>query len=140
MKFKRNEFDIVFIQSALMHLDAPKITQQCRKVLKKNGVFLFIEPSNDNAFVKPYRILLSKYKEINPSYLGYKQFKGISKQFHRSEIKGFYLFSFASLIFRKSRLLYWLSATILKRMENILLYAFPALEKKLLLYVSINIK
>src|SRR3989338_1363316 len=52
LKFKKNEFDAVFLQTTLMHLDAPKIAKQCRKVLKKNGVFLFIEPSDDNALVK----------------------------------------------------------------------------------------
>jgi ubiquinone/menaquinone biosynthesis C-methylase UbiE len=140
LQFKRNEFDIVFIQSTLMHLNTPRIIQQCRKVLKKNGIFLAIEPSNDNLFVRPYRLLLSRYKETRPNYLSYKQLINISKHFRRSKIKGFYLFSFASLIFRKNSFLYGLSSTVLKHAENILLSVFPLLEKKLWLYVSINIK
>jgi 2-polyprenyl-3-methyl-5-hydroxy-6-metoxy-1,4-benzoquinol methylase len=138
LKFK-NEFDVVFLQTTLMHLDALQIADQCKKVLKKNGVFLFIEPSADNIFVKFYRVLFSKYKETNPKYLGYNQVVKISKYFSNSTIKGFYLFSFFSLVF-KNKILFNVCSFIMKGVENILLFIFPIFGKKAWLWVSFNIK
>lgn len=140
LQFKKNEFDIVFLQTTLMHLDPLKVANQCKKVLKNNGIFLFIEPSAHNLLIKSYRSFFSKFKETKPDYLTYEQAIKISKLFKSWEIKGFYLFSFFCLIFDENSFLYNLSSSILKRTEEILLMAFPALKKKTWLYVSINIK
>lgn len=139
LKFKKNTFDIVFLQTTLMHLDALKVAKQCRKVLKENGVFLFIEPSDDNALVKLYRALFSEYKETNPKYLSYNQAVSISKYFSNSKIRVFYLFSFLSLIF-KNKFLFRACSSAMKSVENFLLATFPILEKKAWLMVSFNVK
>ena len=140
LQFKKNEFDIIFLQTTLMHLDPLKVAKQCKRVLKKNGIFLFIEPSAHNLLIKFYRLFFSKFKETKPDYLTYEQVRKISKLFQAWEIKGFYLFSFFCLIFDENSLLYRLSSSISKHIEKILLTAFPALKKKTWLYVSINVK
>lgn len=140
LRFKKNQFDIVFMHSILMHLEPMRVARQCKRVLKNNGVLLFIEPIDGNPLIKLYRLIFSDFKETHPKYISYRQIIEISNLFQIAKIKGFYLFSFACLIFWRSNLLYELACRILKGLENILLMLFPPLEKKALLYVSINIK
>jgi ubiquinone/menaquinone biosynthesis C-methylase UbiE len=140
LRFKKNQFDIVFLQSILMHLEPMRVAKQCRRVLKNNGVFLSIEPIDGNPLIKLYRLIFSEFKETHPKYISHQQIIEISKLFRTAQIKGFYLFSFACLIFGRDNFFYRLACIILKSLENILLLLFPSLEKKALLYVSVNIK
>jgi len=138
--FKKTKFDIVFMQSILMHLDALRVAKQCRSVLKNDGVLLFIEPIDDNPLIKLCRLFFSEFKETNPKYISYKQVIEISKLFKTAQIRGFYLFSFACFIFGKGNFLCRPVCSILKGLENVLLLLFPSLEKKAWLYVSMNVK
>jgi len=140
LQFEKNEFDIVFLHSILMHLDHMRVAKQCKRVLKDNGVLLFIEPIFNNPLVRLYRLIFSEFKETHPNYITYQQIITISKLFRTKEIKGFYIFSFVSFILRKNSFLYKSASSILKSMENTLLLIFPALEKNAWLYVSINVK
>jgi ubiquinone/menaquinone biosynthesis C-methylase UbiE len=140
LKFRKNKFDIVFIQSTLMYLKPSVVAKQCSKVLKKNGLFVFIEPTLDNFLIRLYRAIFSEFKETNPNYITYQQIISISKLFRSIRIKGFYIFSFACLIFGKNNFLQRSAAFILKKIENLAIIIFPQLEKKSWLFVSINIK
>jgi|TARA_Y100000310_G_scaffold338325_1_gene427650 ubiquinone/menaquinone biosynthesis C-methylase UbiE len=140
LKFRKNEFDIVFIQSTLMYLKPSVVAKQCSNVLKKNGLFVFIEPTLDNFLIRIYRTIFSEFKETNPKYISYRQIISISKLFRSVRIQGFYIFSFACLLFGKNNFLQRSAAFILKKIENLAMIIFPQLEKKAWLYVSINIK
>ena len=140
LKFKKNQFDIIFILSTLMHLNHSKVIKKCIEILKNNGVLVSIEPINENILIKIYRKIFSDFEKLNPNYLKYKDLISISKFFNKSYIKVFYLFSFLSLIFRENKFLYKISSKFLKILEKSLLKIFPSLEKKCWLSASIFIK
>ncbi len=140
MKFRNNQFDVIFIKTTLMHLNYRKVINECKKVLKKDGILISIEPLNENVLIKLYRILFSKFKETKPKYLEYNDLIVISKNFRKYYIKVFYLFSFISLIFKNNRTMYNQTSKMLKKIENFVLKIFPRVEKNAWLAVSIYIK
>jgi len=140
MKFKSNQFDAIFIKTTLMHLDYIKVIKECKRVLKKNGILISIEPIDENLLIKFYRLFFSQFKETKPRYLKYKDLLSISRNFEKSYRKIFYLFSFISLIFREKTKLYKIISKILKKSENLVLRVIPDLENKCWLSVSIYVK
>jgi len=123
-----------------MHLDYIKVIKECKRVLKKNGILISIEPIDENLLIKFYRLFFSQFKETKPRYLKYKDLLSISRNFEKSYRKIFYLFSFISLIFREKTKLYKIISKILKKSENLVLRVIPDLENKCWLSVSIYVK
>jgi len=140
MKFRNEQFDIIFIKTTLMHLNYPKVIKECKRVLKKKGLLISIEPIDENILIKLYRFFFSQFKETKPRYLRYKDLIIISKNFRKSDIKVFYLFSFISLVFKNNKRIYGITLKILKKIEDLILKIFPTMEKNAWLSVSIHIK
>jgi len=96
MKFDAEEFDLIYINSVLMHVNQQKVLQECSRVLKKEGKLVIVEPLQYAPFVQIYR-LLSSYRKMNPRYATLKMFKEGKKYFSDCHQKEFYLFSSALL-------------------------------------------
>lgn len=96
MTFKADQFDRIYINSVLMHVDQQKVLQECSRVLRKGGKLIVVEPLQHAPFVQIYR-LLSLYRNIKPKYATLKMFKEGKKYFSEYQHREFYLFSSALL-------------------------------------------
>lgn len=96
MKFKADQFDLIYINSVLMHVNQQKVLQECSRVLREGGKLIVVEPLQHAPFVQIYR-LLSSYKNIKPKYATLKMFKEGKTYFSEYQHREFYLFSSALL-------------------------------------------
>jgi len=92
LQFPDESFDLIYINSTLMHVDQQKVLQECSKVLKKGGKLVIVEPLQYAPFVQLYR-LCGSYRKMKPRYATFKMFTEGKKYFTSFEHKEFYLFS-----------------------------------------------
>ena len=95
-KFKKNSFDIVYGLGILHHLQTNKCISEISRVLKHNGVLLFIEPLGTNPFINLYRRLTPKSRSKDEHPLTKKDFKIIKENFNEVKLK---YYGFLTLIF-----------------------------------------
>ncbi len=98
MNFKAEQFDLIYINSVLMHVAQQKVLQECSRVLKKGGRLVIVEPLQYAPFVQLYR-LLSFYRDIKPKYATLRMFKEGKRYFADYQHKEFYLLASALLPF-----------------------------------------
>lgn len=98
LKFENNTFDFIFINSVLMHVDHKNALKECKRVLKKDGKLIIVEPLKYNPFILISRFFLD-YKKLKPNYMTLKEFYYSKKYFKSSKQKEFYLFSLFLLAF-----------------------------------------
>lgn len=96
LQFKNETFEIVYINSVLMHVNPEKVLQECSRVLKPGGKVIIIEPLRHAPFVQVYRWLAS-YRATKPQYATFKMLKKCEKYFTAYSHKEFYFFSSALL-------------------------------------------
>ena len=58
--FQDNEFDLIYGTGVLHHLELEKCLNEIRRILKKDGEIIFIEPMGTNPFINLYRLLTPK--------------------------------------------------------------------------------
>jgi len=92
LDFPKSSFDIVYINSVLMHTDKKKVLQECARVLKKKGKAIIVEPLDHNPFLVPYRFFFSPYQETKPKYMTIALFKRYANLFSRMKHREFYFF------------------------------------------------
>jgi len=92
MSFEEGEFDVVYINSVMMHVDCMKVMAECSRVLRKSGMLVVVEPLKYGLFVQGYR-LISSYKKMNPRYMTLERFRGGEKYFSVFTHREFYFFS-----------------------------------------------
>lgn len=90
--FAESEFDLIYINSVLMHADQQKVLKECSRVLKKDGKLVVVEPLQQALLVKPYRFF-SAYKKLRPHYATLRMFRSGKQYFSTYSHKEFYLFS-----------------------------------------------
>jgi ubiquinone/menaquinone biosynthesis C-methylase UbiE len=94
--------DIVYTKAVLIHsCDLLKTLKEIRRILKKNGKFVFIEPKKSNPFVELYRELFApkEWKDI-VNYFELSQERMIRTIFSTSKTKLFFIFGFFPFIFQ----------------------------------------
>lgn len=96
MKFKADQFDLIYINSVLMHVNQQKVLSECSRVLKKGGTLIVVEPLQYAPFVQIYR-LLSSYRNLKPKYATLKMFQEGKMYFSGYQHQEFYLLSSALL-------------------------------------------
>ncbi len=96
MSFADESFDLVYINALLMHVDKEKVISECRRVLKKGGKIVVVEPLLHNPVMRAYRHF-SDYKKTSPSYMTLSSFKSLSEGFSSFVHKEFYFSSLVSL-------------------------------------------
>jgi len=127
LEFPAESFDLIYINSTLMHVDQQKVLQECSRVLVKGGKLAVIEPLRYAPLVQIYR-WFSSYKKMNPHYATLKMFNQGKKYFSEHTHQEFYLLSSALLpVFSlKNR---WLHRgyDAVSTVDNFLLKIFPFL-------------
>ena len=129
LEFPSDSFDLVYINSTLMHVDKLRVLEECSRILRKEGKLVIVEPLQYALFVQMYR-LFSSYRKMKPRYATLKMFKEGKKYFSEFQHKEFYFLAslFLPIYYFKSTLLHRLydrAATI----DSWLLKIFPLLRK-----------
>lgn len=131
LNLKSNSFDLVYIDSVLMHVNVEKVISECLRVLKNGGKLVVVEPLNSNPFMLLYRFLFSDYKKTSPKYMSIKLLKKHSKLFSQTRIREFYfssvmfLFLFRILNEHSAKKAY----RIIERADDFFIRAFPFLRR-----------
>lgn len=132
LPFSENTFDLVYLNSVLMHVDPERVLQECARVLKKGGKIVIVEPLQSNPLLRLYRRWFSSYATMNPRYLTLRQFKRFHSQLQFSQMqhREFYGLALAALPFyhlfsdkRKAQLL----SSPLEKVDAALLQLLPPL-------------
>lgn len=124
LQFKDNIFDKVYINKVLLHTDKERVLQECRRVLKKDGIIVINEMLKHWLFTFPYRTF-SPYRKSNPTYLTLKYLRKIN-----ATHKEFYLFSTFFLFLFYVKINKHIALTIFNmfaHIDTILLTVFPFL-------------
>lgn len=91
--FKDGVFDMVFLNTCLMHLNRKEFFPQIWRALKKGGRVVFVEPLKLNPFLLLYRGLLSPGRLVSPSYLRLGEIEKLGRDFSKVSHKEFYFLS-----------------------------------------------
>lgn len=83
--FDDDAFDVVFGKGILHHLDLPIALNEIKRVLKPNGIIIFLEPMNINPFSKVFRHFTPSLRTFDEEAFGFRQLKIFENVF--SEIK-----------------------------------------------------
>ena len=94
--FSNNKFDIVYGLGILHHLEIKKCINEISRILKPNGVMLFIEPLGTNPLINLYRLLTPKSRSKDEHPLIFKDFEMFKEKFKNISVK---YYGFLTLIF-----------------------------------------
>jgi SAM-dependent methyltransferase len=86
LKFNEEEFDAVYGRAILHHLNLRKGLQEIWRVLKQNGIGVFIEPLAMNPFINFYRMMTPGRRTPYEKPLDKGDFKTINNA-HFSNVK-----------------------------------------------------
>jgi len=137
MSFESGQFEFIYINSVMMHVDCAKVMSECSRVLRKGGKLIIVEPLKYGLFVQGYR-LISSYKKMNPQYMTLGMFTGGEKYFSVFTHREFYFFSCLLLpvFFLRVRWLYSLFYGV-ARFDALLFTVLPFLRR--LAWVSVGV-
>ncbi len=93
LPFSDESFDIVFGNGVLHHVELSTAAQVVKRVLKKNGVAVFIEPLPYNPVINVYRHLAKGVRTEDEKPLSLKQIHDFGKNFSSLHHEEFWLFS-----------------------------------------------
>jgi SAM-dependent methyltransferase len=128
MNYLEDEFDLVYINSVLMHTNHLLVLRECSRVLKAGGKLIVIEPLQHTLFLQGYR-LFSHYRLTKPQYMTFRKFKDGASFFTSYNHTEFYFFAclFLPVFYLRIKWLYaffFLAAKV----DKILLLLFPFLK------------
>lgn len=94
--FKENQFDIVYGQGILHHLDFSKCIDEIYRILKPNGSLLFVEPLGTNPIINIYRKFTPNSRSEDEHPLVEKDFILLQNKFNEVDID---YYGFLTLVF-----------------------------------------
>lgn len=124
LQFKDNLFDRVYINKVLLHTNKERVLQECRRVLKKEGIIVINEMLKYWLFTFPYRTF-SPYRKSKPKYITLDEIKKwtyVHKEFYL--FSTFFLFLFYTPLNKKTALTLF---NIFAHIDAFLLTVFPFL-------------
>lgn len=110
-------FDIIYGREVLHHVEIVKSIREVKRVLKPQGLVVFIEPLGGNPVVWLYRKIAGRFRTSSEKPLSKSDFKTISLEFPDMKQENFYLFSlvvfgvyyiYRRFINKKGDLYYWM--------------------------------
>lgn len=93
LPFSDESFDIVFGNGVLHHVELTTAAQEVKRVLKKNGLGVFIEPLPYNPIINVYRQLAKGVRTEDEKPLTFKQIRDFGHNFSSLHHEEFWLFS-----------------------------------------------
>jgi ubiquinone/menaquinone biosynthesis C-methylase UbiE len=102
-EFNDNTFDVIHGNAILQHLDLEKSIVEIKRILKDDGVGVFIEPLSTNPIIELYRKLTPKLRTPDEQPFRNKELKILRKHFKNIRIKYFSCFTLLAVMFRKNK-------------------------------------
>ena len=131
LAFQDNSFDFVISKSVLVFTEHMQTAKECYRVLKPGGKAIFIENMRYHPAVWIYRKLFLKYsRELH--YFSSSDIDLIGENYEYTEHREFHFLSLGALLWQKVipiPFLYHWTLNFLKRLDKILLHAFPFLKR-----------
>jgi ubiquinone/menaquinone biosynthesis C-methylase UbiE len=101
--FENETFDVIRGSAILHHLDLELSLNEIKRILKKDGTALFIEPLDTNYIIKLYRKLTPKARTADEQPLRKKDIKLLKTIFPNIDIHYYALFTLLATPFRNSK-------------------------------------
>ncbi len=139
LEYNDNFFDVVFGSSILHHLMLDKAIPELNRVIKQNGLLLFLEPLGHNYFINKFRSKTPEMRTDDEHPLLVSDLEFISQNFNISKTKFYCLFPLAVNVIFKTRKIEWLYR-IAKKMDQVLFKIFPFTKKYAWIVVLIGRK
>jgi ubiquinone/menaquinone biosynthesis C-methylase UbiE len=133
LPFPSEFFDAVYTKSVLIHTHIEEAAFEMNRVLKKDGIGVFVEPLKNNPFANFYRKYFGpkEWKNIT-KYFDAKRVSRLVHPFEKARVKNYYFISFAAFFWqfgwRKQRMFSFF-VKILNSIEEILFKIIPPLKK-----------
>lgn len=115
LKLQDNYFDLVFGTGVLHHLDFRKASKEIKRVLKHNGMAVFVEPLGHNILINWFRIFTPGLRTKHEHPLRLKDLKYLENIFGYMKVKYYYFFSLFAIPFTRFAPL----TNVLKALENL---------------------
>lgn len=132
LEFSDGFFDVVFGSGILHHLNIDIVLPEIRRVLKRDGKAVFIEPLGENPLINYYRKQTPNLRTEDEHPLIERDFKLFHKHFLHVQRKNFFFFSLVSYVFRtlvRNEKMFKLSNRILSEFDRVLIAVLPFLGK-----------
>jgi len=132
LPFKDGFFDAAYTKSVLIHTRLEGAAREIRRVIKKGGVGVFVEPLRSNPFAAIYRRFFGprQWRSIT-TYFDKKRIHTLARPFKKAGVRYFFLFGFLAFFWqfgwRKIGLFKFFLA-LLCRFDNMLFRVFPSLK------------
>ena len=101
LPFANETFDLVFMNSVLMHVEAASALAECRRVTKRGGSVIIVEPLLYCPAMWLYRKLFSSFEKVEPRYLSLRQLLRMGVGFSRIEHREFFFLAVVNLLFHR---------------------------------------
>ena len=93
MEFSNENFDFIYGNGVLHHIDCKKYYPEFKRVLRPKGRAYFIEPLKYNPVINVYRKLAKEVRSPDENPLGLPEIRLARQYFKRVKTTGFWLFS-----------------------------------------------
>ena len=93
LPFKSEEFDCVYANGVLHHVNIDDTVLEVLRVMKKSARAFFIEPIPYNPFIKIYRFLAKNMRSLDETPLRRRDISKVAGHFLEFHCNGFWLFS-----------------------------------------------
>jgi len=114
LKFKKEQFDYIFGNGVLHHIDLKKSAPEIHRVLKKSGKAIFIEPLAYNPVINVYRYIAKEARTPTEKPLTFQQINMLKKNFSRVRHREFemltlliFLWFYLASRMNPNKLRYW---------------------------------
>jgi ubiquinone/menaquinone biosynthesis C-methylase UbiE len=102
-EFNNETFDVIHGNAILHHLDIEKSIVEIKRILKYDGVGVFIEPLSTNPIIELYRKFTPKLRTPDEQPFRSKELKLLRNHFKKIRIKYFGCFTLFAVMFRKNK-------------------------------------
>ena len=102
LSLNSNSFDLAYGSGILHHLDLNKSLSEIKRILRKNGKIIFIEPMATNPIINLYRLLTPMARSEDEHPFKYNDIKFIKSLFKNVEIKYYGFFTLLFFNFYKN--------------------------------------
>lgn len=128
LPFGEGQFDVVCGQAILHHLDLERSLAEVARVLKPDGVAVFIEPLGHNPLINLYRARTPTMRTVDEHPLTARDLDALEHSFGRVDYSYFHLTSLAAVPFQRTPVFGPLVRT-LEHLDRLLIRTVPRLAR-----------